>query len=360
MNAEPKHYLVDRFLNLPPDDVVFGVSETMQEVKAMVQKVAQVQVPVLIQGESGTGKETLARVIHRLHPGDGTPFLRISSTDFLRSVFRALSSISSPPAHSNASEAARAIARYAGTLLISEVADLRPAAQRKLMQLIQDEPLLAMEPSGELGNLRLVSASTSPLEREVKAGHFRRDLFYSISVVSIQLPPLRERREDIARLVRYFWRHYNSGFDCHTLEPSEEMIEFLGQRDWPGNIRELENVVKRYVLLGAEKPIIDELTRNERREPALGYGPEGTISLKQMARQAAREVERKIILRTLQNNHWSRKRTAEALHISYRTLLYKAKEAGVPHKVGRFNNNHTFSTNSFGNTNGSMDKHTSN
>ena len=178
--------------------------------------------------------------------------------------------------------------------------------------------------------VRVVCATNRQLEQEIATGTFRQDLFYRINVVNLQMPPLRDRSADIPELVAYFLDYYNKKYNCRAKVLSNELMGMLQKYHWPGNIRELENLVKRYVILGTEEAITTDLVAQERDF----FNPEipidGPISLKKLTRQAVRELERKVILKVLQANHWNRKQSARALSISYRALLYKIREAGLP------------------------------
>jgi two-component system response regulator AtoC len=160
-------------------------------------------------------------------------------------------------------------------------------------------------------------------------------LFYRINVVNLQLPPLSDRTGDIGLLVDYFLDYYNEKFNCKARPLSPTVLAVLKKYHWPGNIRELENLIKRYIILGTEEAITSELAT---REPDY-FDPEvpadGAISLKKVTRQAVRELERRIILKALQAHHWNRKRAAIALNISYRALLYKLRDAGLPSTRGK-------------------------
>ena len=148
--------------------------------------------------------------------------------------------------------------------------------------------------------------------------------------MNIALPPLRERRGDIEDLVAFFLEYYNRKFNCKAKPLSRELLLVLQKYHWPGNIRELENLVKRYVILGTEEVISSDLVSREQEyfNPELNL--DGPISLKKLTRQAVRELERKVILKVLQAHHWNRKEAARALSISYRALLYKIRDAGLP------------------------------
>jgi two-component system response regulator AtoC len=165
---------------------------------------------------------------------------------------------------------------------------------------------------------------------EVEAGTFRQDLYYRINVVNLFMPPLRERRSDIPDLVDYFLQFYNRKFNSRARELSTELMTSLQKYHWPGNIRELENLIKRYVILGNEEVITSDLVTREQEYFNPDINLDGPISLKKLTRQATRELERKVILKVLQAHHWNRKQSARALSISYRALLYKIRDAGIP------------------------------
>jgi transcriptional regulator with PAS, ATPase and Fis domain len=176
----------------------------------------------------------------------------------------------------------------------------------------------------------VVCATNRKLEQEVDNGTFRSDLFYRINVVNLHMPPLRERAVDIPDLVDYFLEYYNRKYNCRAKPLSNELMAVLKKYHWPGNVRELENLIKRYVILGTEEVIASDL---QPRAPDFFNAEipvDGQVSLKKLTRQAVRELERKVILKVLQNHHWNRKQAARALSISYRALLYKIRDAGLP------------------------------
>jgi transcriptional regulator with PAS, ATPase and Fis domain len=175
-----------------------------------------------------------------------------------------------------------------------------------------------------------VCATNRKLEQEIENGTFRSDLFYRINVVNLHLPPLRERAADIPELVDYFLEYLNRKYNCRAKPLSAEMMTVLRKYHWPGNIRELENLIKRYVILGSEDVITSDLAPPSTDFFNTEIPVDGQISLKKLTRQAVRELERKVILKVLQNHHWNRKQAARALSISYRALLYKIRDAGLP------------------------------
>lgn len=315
---------------LPPEELIFGVSKAMDKVREAVERLSHARVPILIQGEGGTGKEVVARIIHRRYPGAETPFLKVSFPES-----RGLNSFPLAARELGDPEPSQENEQCAGTLFVREVADLPLTWQRKLtryLHLHEDSSLASGQFGSKRNRPRLICTSTLPLEREVQAGKFLREVFYCINVGSLHLPPLRDRRADIPQLARYLWQRYNHEFACHTAEPSAQLVGILRQHDWPGNLRELVSVMKRYVLLGSEEAVFTQLAAGEHLEPSPPFPGENSISLKKVVRQAAREVEQRIIIRTLRDYRGNRKQAARALNISYRALLYKAKDAGVPPK----------------------------
>jgi two-component system response regulator AtoC len=184
--------------------------------------------------------------------------------------------------------------------------------------------------------VRVVCATNRQLEHEIAAGSFRQDLYYRINVVNLQMPALRERAVDIPGLVAYFLEYYNHKYNCRAKTLSNELMGMLQTYHWPGNIRELENLIKRYVILGTEEAVTADLVNHEKDFFNSDIPIDGPISLKKLTRQAVRELERKVILKVLQANHWNRKQSARALNIRYRALLYKIREAGLPSNRAKY------------------------
>ena len=205
------------------------------------------------------------------------------------------------------------------------------ALQSKLLQLLQDGQFCRIGAQEDKKvEVRIVCATNRQLEVEIENGTFRQDLFYRINVVNLHMPPLRERRGDIEQLTNYFLEYYNRKYNCRARTLSTDLLGVLQKYHWPGNIRELENLVKRYVILGSEEVITSDLVVRapDYSMPEINF--DGPISLKKVTRQATHDLERKIILKVLQAHHWNRKRAARALNISYRALLYKIRDAGLP------------------------------
>jgi len=200
-----------------------------------------------------------------------------------------------------------------------------------LLQLLQDGQFCRIGAQADKKvEVRVVCATNRKLEQEIENGTFRSDLFYRINVVNLHLPPLRQRAADIPDLVAYFLEYHNRKYNCRAKPLSSELMSNLGKYHWPGNIRELENLVKRYVILGNEEVISADLAPRDTDFFNAEISVDGPISLKKLTRQAVRELERKVILKVLQHHHWNRKQAARALSISYRALLYKIRDAGLP------------------------------
>ena len=179
--------------------------------------------------------------------------------------------------------------------------------------------------------VRVVCATNKQLEKEIKTGNFRQDLFYRINVITIELPSLQQRAGDLPVLVDYLLNKYAEKFGRSAPPLSKQTMRFLQKYSWPGNIRELENVIKRYVIVGREEAIASSLESDrELMFDADDVPVDGVIKLKEVTKQAVRQIERKIILKTLEVHRWNRQATARALSISYAALLYKMREAGVP------------------------------
>jgi two-component system, NtrC family, response regulator AtoC len=344
-------------IKLPPEAVIFGRSEAMRVVRENIERIAPTNLPVLVQGESGTGKEVIARLIHNRSPREASPFVKVSCPTVSAAEFESEFLACELPGKS-----ARIQRTRRGTLFLDEVGELDVILQPKLLQFLQAGPFCGSGPqqvaardrvpqqsqsdaascltvappttasfsSGDGVGLRLICATSRNLTQEIEAGNFRQDLLYRINVLNIALPPLRERREDVPELAAYFLDLYNESFGCRVRPFSSRLMELLLDYHWPGNVRELENLVKRYVILGSEDAITCDLL-NRAPDPALpGTLPlDGSVPLKKVTRQATRQIERLVILNSLQANNWNRKRVARALHISYRALLYKIRDAGI-------------------------------
>jgi two-component system response regulator AtoC len=296
-------------------------------------KIAGANVPVLIQGESGTGKDIIARMIHAASPWKAGPWVKVNCPAIPGTLLESELFGYEKGAFTGAygMKPGRVEMAHRGTLFLDEISELDMALQSKLLQLLQDGQFCRIGAQEDKKvEVRVVCATNRKLEEEIASGSFRSDLFYRINVVNLHMPALRERAADIPQLVSYFLDYYNRKFNSRAPAPSADLMNAMKKYHWPGNVRELENLMKRYVILGTEDSIAGDLRPNEQDFFSADISVEGPISLKKITRQAVRELERKIILKVLQHHHWNRKSAARALNISYRALLYKIRDAGLP------------------------------
>src|SRR5262252_11024702 len=333
MTTSTVNTLVQPLGEMPPEAIVFGHSEAMNAVRERLTKLASANVPVLIQGESGTGKDIIARMIHAASPWRNGPWVKVNCPAIPGTLLESELFGYEKGAFTGAYgvKPGRVEMAHRGTLFLDEISELDLPLQSKLLQLLQDGQFCRIGAQEDKKvEVRVVCATNRKLEQEIENGTFRSDLFYRINVVNLHLPPLRERVSDIPELVNYFLEYHNRKYNCRARALSNEMMLTLRKYHWPGNIRELENLIKRYVILGNEDVIATDLAPRN----ADFFNPdiplEGPISLKKLTRQVVRELERKVILKVLQNHHWNRKKTARSLSISYRALLYKIRDAGLP------------------------------
>jgi two-component system, NtrC family, response regulator AtoC len=290
-------------------DFVEGVSPSMRSVEAVMREVAQSEVPVLLLAERGAGKKATARRVHDLSRRGGQTFRVVACATLEAKRFGDLADKSG--------------LLGAGTVFLEELAELSAEGQAWLLQaLTRGNGADGRSP----GLARLICGSARDLEAEMKAGNLREDLYYRVSGVCLRLPPLRQRREDIAMLMEHFLRKYGRDFQRAVPALSEETHRLFEEYSWPGNVRELENAAKAIVALGDETVAMGGL-RAMLLRPDLG-GSGSRVSLKQAARAASREAEKEIILRVLTRTRWNRRRAAQELQISYKALLYKLKQMG--------------------------------
>ena len=320
--------------DLPPDEVIFGSSPAMEAVRLSVDMAATANIPVLLQGESGTGKEILARYIHLRSPWGSGAFVKVNCPAIPGTLMESEMFGYQKGAFTGAytSKPGRVELAHRGTLFLDEIADLDFSLQAKLLQLLQDGQFSRIGASEDRQvEVRVVCATNKQLEREIKNGTFRQDLFYRINVITIELPSLQQRLGDLPLLVDYLLNKYAEKFGRSAPPLTKQTIRLLQKYGWPGNVRELENVMKRYVITGREEAIVSSLESNNDGEFDVNdVQLDGVIKLKEVTKQAVKQIERKIIMKTLEIHRWNRLATARALSISYAALLYKMREAGVP------------------------------
>ncbi len=297
---------------------VCGISPAMQTLESVIGEIAPTNIPVLLVGESGTGKEMFANRVHHLSGRADQLLARISCAAMNPALFSAELGI-------NANGTTEAPKGGFGTVFFDEISELDPVCQRNLLCALPDGD--ATDRRGLL-RARVISTTSRNLDEEMRAGRFRSELYYRINGVCLRLPPLRERKEDIQSLAEYFLTKHATRLGRARPSVSPRTLEVFLKHSWPGNIRELENVVKKIVALGDENMVIAELTA---ASPGASKATTVTVhshSLKAAARAASREAERELILEALTRTRWNRKRAAQELQISYKSLLYKLKQIG--------------------------------
>jgi len=320
--------------DLPPAEIIFGRSSAMQLICQKVKKIAGSNIPVLIQGQNGTGKGVMAHYLHLQSPVALGPFIKVNCAaipgTLLESELFGYEKGAFTGAYS--SKPGRAEMADGGTLFLDGIDEIDLGLQAKLLQVLQDGQFSRIGGREDIQvRVRIICAANRVLDLEVSAGRFRQDLYYRINVVNLQMPPLSARIEDIRDLVNHFLERHQQRHGASVQPISTGLMRLLEGHHWPGNIRELENLVERYVILGSEDAVSSELLRSSRTQ-AVEMPLNGPVHLKKVTRQAVQELERKIILNVLEANHWNRKRTASELRISYRALLYKIRAAGLPPK----------------------------
>jgi two-component system response regulator AtoC len=320
---------------LPPAEIIFGCSAGMALIQQRVNKISGSTIPVLIQGPNGSGKGVLANYLHVQSPVASGPFVKVNCAAIPGTLLESELFGYEKGAFTGAYSAKPGRAELAdgGTLFLDGIDEIDLGLQAKLLQLLQDGQFSRIGGRDDIQvRIRIICASNRPLEQEVSAGRFRQDLYYRVNVVNLQMPPLSARIGDVRPLAAYFLDRHQRRHNTAARPISPAMMRLLESHSWPGNIRELENLIERFVILGSEEVVTAELTHSHKPHPSPDVPASGPIHLKSLTRQAVQELERKVILSVLEANHWNRKRTASELRISYRALLYKIRQAGLPPK----------------------------
>jgi two-component system response regulator AtoC len=321
--------------DLPNEAILFGSTAAMREVHDKVDRVLHNDMPVLIRGESGTGKEVLARFLHFHSHWADAPFVKVNCATLPIGMVESELLGYEGGAFTGVSETKRSLIEIAdgGTLFLDEIGEMDLALQAKLIHLLQGGDYARMKGSEDRhAHVRVICATNSDLEAAVKARTFRQDLLYHIDVIDLRLLPLRERKEDIPQLCEFFMQKLARKFGKSALQLTPSALHLLKQWTWPGNLRELENWIARVIILGGEEALGAELRRKvafantvDRRQPRVGH-------FREAAGGTASAAGRAVILQVLRANRWNRRKTAEELKISYRSLLYRMRGAGLPRR----------------------------
>jgi two-component system response regulator AtoC len=386
-NATEKNRLVSELSELrqqlsdDEDRAVWGNSEKMRGIATVIEQVADSDVGVLIRGESGVGKELVCRAIHQRSTRRNRPFVKVNCAALPAELLE--SELFGHERGAFTGAANTRIGKFeqadTGTLLLDEIGEMKPALQAKLLHVLQDGEFTKLGSNKRIQvDVRVVAATNRDLEKMMLSGDFREDLYYRLKVIELIVPPLRERRDEIPTLTDFFVARYARKYNRPVRGLSEPLQQQFLQYEWPGNIRELENMIKRVVILQDEQLVIREIERNMQRAiasgsfaaagagvavglpsgfgmamPPLPYAapasPSGTEpadadepaadeasgdsggggSLATVAKAAAMKAERAAIEQTLRQVHWNRRKAAQILGVSYKTLLNKIKECGI-------------------------------
>ena len=327
---------------------LFAGSAKMRALLRDIQQVAGTNATVLIQGESGVGKEIVAKTLHFASDRRRRPFVKVNCASLPGELLESELFGHEKGAFTGAYRRKPGKFEIAerGTIFLDEIGEVPPSLQAKLLHVLQDGEFARVGGADDIRvDVRVIAATNRPLEKAIQDGTFREDLYYRLKVVDLYVPPLRERREEIAGLARGFVERFNAQFQREVTLGSES-LRVLRDYPWPGNVRELENMMKRIVVLQNEHMIRQELGGKAlsaspaagsimmpSRDGASSVTPQQT--LKEIARQAAIDAQREAIRDILERVHWNRAEAARLLGISYKTLLYKIDQCGLARKRSR-------------------------
>ncbi|HUI85294.1 MAG TPA: sigma-54 dependent transcriptional regulator [Candidatus Binatia bacterium] len=317
----------------------FSATPQMRQLRARAMQVAKFDFPVLLLGESGTGKEVLAQLIHKYSERSHRTFLKVNCaavpTELLESELFGYE----PGAFTGANKSKPGKFELCpkGTLLLDEIGEMSPALQAKLLQVLQDGQFSRLGGRHTVKvDVRVLAATNINMPQAIAQKTFREDLYYRLNSFVLRMPSLRERREEIPMMLRHFMIHVADRYACAPISISPRLVEACENYPWPGNIRELENFVKRYIVLGDEAAAIAELQKDTAREAehAAASSPEqrpaeSKPDLKEMVRNLKNGAEMEVIAQVLEETAWNRKRAATRLNISYKALLYKIRQYDI-------------------------------
>lgn len=327
------------------DDGLFflAASPAMKQIHAQVALVAKVDVAVLLLGESGVGKEILARLIHKMSIRARRPFVKVNCAALPNDLLESELFGYEAGAFTGATSSKPGKFQLAdnGTILLDEIGEMGAPLQAKLLHVLQDGRFYRLGGRTNItANARILAATNVDVEKAIAERRLREDLYYRLSAFTITIPPLRERREEIPLLLMHYMNSLAVKFGKNPLPIPDRLLRECLRYHWPGNLRELGNFVKRYLVLEDERLILDELRMKNKDSGAGDADPEGlsprTGGLKALVRTLKDDAEAKEILRALESANWNRKLAAAQLCISYKALLYKIKQYGllpVPERV---------------------------
>ena len=309
-----------------PQQAFQSSNRRMLQIRSMCDQVAAADVPILLLGESGVGKEVLARYIHE-RSGRNEAFVKVNCAALPADLLESELFGHERGAFTGALREKPGKFELAGrgTLMLDEVAEMSPLLQSKLLHVLQDGEYSRLGGTSTLSSgARIIAATNKSLRDLVSSGGFREDLYFRLNVITFEIPPLRERSEDIAPLCDHFAERYRAKYNSRVKKLPPELIAAFRDYRWPGNIRQLENSVKRFLLLPDLQQALAELeSRTEQGPTSPEPLPSGSMSLKQHAASVAEQAEKELIFRTLKEVNWNRKKAAKRLNICYKSLLNK-------------------------------------
>jgi two-component system response regulator AtoC len=313
-----------------------AASPAMQDVHKQVMQIANTDVPVLLLGESGTGKEVIARLITKMSTRSNRTFMKVNCAALPAELLESELFGHEAGAFTGAtrSKPGKFEVCHRGTLLLDEIAEMPIIPQAKLLHVLQDGEFARLgSPTPIKVDVRIIAATNVNITRAIAAQRFREDLYYRLNAFMIQLPPLRERKEDIPVLLNHAAREWGRRYGREAPEMSPAMLDACLHYHWPGNVRELENFVRRYLIVGNEEQMLSQL-----RSPGAANGngharhrlPGSDVGdLKSMMRNMKQEAEKEVILRALEMTGGNRKEAAAILNISLRAVFYKIRQYGI-------------------------------
>jgi two-component system response regulator AtoC len=313
---------------------ILSTNPKLLRIKEIAKHVADTDVPVLISGESGVGKEVLARFIHNHSTRQDKPFVKVNCAalpnDLLESELFGYERGAFTGAMND--KPGKFELADKGTILLDEIGEMTPHLQAKLLHVLQDSEYTRLGGKRSVRvDARVLASTNINLEEAVASGKFREDLYFRLNVIRVDIPPLRERREDIPVLCNYFLCRYRDRYKSTVEEISPTLLDSFLRYDWPGNVRQLENAIKRYLILPDMNMNLSELRENV---GGVGSGAaaaapmkpkEDNMSLKDVGTRAAEQAEKELVLRVLEETAWNRKQAARRLNICYKALLNKLK-----------------------------------
>lgn len=319
--------------------IIFSYSSKMSQIEAIVNEISKTDVTVLIKGESGTGKELLAKAIHSQSQRKEKAFVKVNCAaipkGLLESELFGFERGAFTGAHMR--KPGKFELASGGTILLNDIEDIDISTQAKLLQVLQDGVFSRLGGGGDVQvDSRVIATTKDHLEQLMMDGRFREDLFFRINVINLTVPPLRDRREQIHPLSQYYLNFYNKKYRKEVPSFSSKLMKTFKDYRWPGNIRELENMIKRIVIFGEEEAVIQHLAGKKsdlgkKSEFLEGFSlpppiEKKSLDLKEVGKKAAEIAEKNIIQETLQETQWNRKAAAKLLRVSYKALLYKIQK----------------------------------